>query len=300
MELKPQNQQPNSITMSKQQFELIEKRIFYLVINQIEKGINVQKSMFSGNLTVSVPIRMLNDNNYNRIRDAAKALQKRQIWIKDDPKNKEFDVITPFPRIRSNGNVLEVTLFEDTINYFAELGKGYTSYQLMSALSLSSKFSQRIYEMISRFKDTGHWGPISILEFKTLLFIEDKYLEISMFRKRVLETAKKEILEKTELGFNYELIRKGKKYTHIAFTIYKKRSSPDSELRQSINTELDERSSRCSSELRELGIIDRELIAQIIENHQEDFWPWLHKLKTGQLPNLKNPSGHLLTSLGLK
>lgn len=297
-EFKSINRQPNSLTMSKQNFDALEKRLLYLVVNQLEAGINIQQSIFKEDLTVSVPIKFMNNKNYNLIRNAAETLQTRQIWIKDDPKSKEFTVITPFPEIKVKNSILHVTLYKKTIKYFIELKQGYTSYQLKNALSLNSKFSQRFYEMISRFKDTGHWGPIKISELKELLSIENKYnKDASMFKKRVLDIARSEILEKTELGFNYELIKKGKKYTHISFTIYKQR-------RNANNTDQSQQQSTkqqaCIHELNLLGITDSNIINSILHDHQTEFWSWLHSFKTGKFSNVKNPAGYLLTTLGIK
>ncbi|MEM6737047.1 MAG: replication initiation protein [Bacteroidota bacterium] len=298
--LKKTNRQPNSITMSKQQFEVIEKRIMYLVINQVKTGRNIQEDVFKENLTVLVPIKHLGDTNYERIRSAAKSLSKRQIALKDDKRNKTFDYITPFPRIKTtNNSYLEVTILADTIPYFAELNKGYTNYLLASALSLHSKHSQRIYEIISRFKDTKFFGPIPISEFREMLSIEDSYKEISMLKARVLEPARNEIAEKTELGFNYVLTKTGRKYTHIKFTIYGQAPKDQQLLKFAEDFRDDDKSERCKVLLKALGIIRDDLVNEIVNYQQKEFWEWHYKYSTGALKVSKNPAGLLLTTLGL-
>jgi hypothetical protein len=294
--LNTQNRQPNNITMSKQNFDALEKKILYLVINQLDTGLNIQQSIFDKDITVSIPIRYLNNTNYNLIKTAAETIQKKQIRFVDDPQKKEFTTITPFPVISVKNSILHVTIYSKTIQYFIDLKKGYTSYQLKNALALNSKFSQRFYEMISRFKDTGHWGPIKIDLLKELLTIEDKYSDTNMLKKRVLDVAKEEILAKTELGFNYELIKKGRKYTHISFTIFTQRKSTNTES----HIETNQKDSSCLIELKKLGITNTDITNKIICDFQSEFWSWLHQYKTGQFEHVKNPSGYLLTTLGLK
>ena len=217
--VKVNNRQPNTITMARMDLEVVEKRLMYYVLNNIETGINMQPELFNKNIHVNIPIKLLGETNYTRIRNAAEKLQSRKIWLKDNPKSKEFEVIIPFPKIKANRETIELTVLSDILPYFAELKNGYTEYKLKAAIALTSKYSQRFYEFLSRWKDVGYWGPKSIEEIKEMLFIEDKYSDIFLFKKKVLNVAQKELRKKTEISFEYALIKEGRKYTKIEFFI---------------------------------------------------------------------------------
>ena len=296
--IKVNNRQPNNITMARMDFEVIEKRLMYYVLNNIETGMNVQPELFNKNVTVNIPIKLLGETNYARIRNAAEKLQSRQIWLKDDPKQKKFDVITPFPRIQANREYIELTVFSDILPYFAELKNGYTEYRLKAAIALTSKYSQRFYEFLSRWKDVGYWGPVQIDKLKELLFIEDKYSDIYLFKKKVIDIAKKELAKKTEISFKYNLIKEGRKYTKIEFFIT---HHPENDDLAKVDEYIkDEKDKRCKTILKEEFNITREdLIKTIVSEKQQDFWRWYHKYKTGVVKVKNNPAGLLLKTLGI-
>jgi plasmid replication initiation protein len=92
------------------------------------------------------------------------------------------------------------------------------------ALSLDSKFSKRIYEMLSQFRSTGIWR-VSVQELKERLKLydpktgEEQYGMWSAFEKYVIKVAQQEIGEYTDITFEYNLKKTGKKITDIEFTI---------------------------------------------------------------------------------
>ena len=73
--------------------------------------------------------------------------------------------------------------------------------------------------MLSQYKDTGVLY-ISIKELKLRLGLLDehnereKYKNFNMFRKKVLEVAKKELQEKADITFTYDQEKTKNKYTH--------------------------------------------------------------------------------------
>jgi plasmid replication initiation protein len=100
--------------------------------------------------------------------------------------------------------------------YLFELRQNFTTYQLELALILKSKFSKRMYEMLSQFKNTGIFR-ISVLDLKERLSLynpktkEEQYEKWSAFDKYVLKIAHKEINKHTDIQFEYEAIKTGTK-----------------------------------------------------------------------------------------
>ena len=97
----------------------------------------------------------------------------------------------------------------------------------------------RFYEVISEQKKTINY---SIDNLKKMFSIENKYQDTNNFIKRVVDSAKKELDEKSPYTFHYEKIKTGKKITSLRFVpIYQ--SQFDSELiqRKNLNKQMSNR-----------------------------------------------------------
>lgn len=210
------NRQPNIITRSNDQMSLIEKRVLYLVINQMETGISVQKDLFK-NLEFSIPLKELNDTNYGRIKKALTELQSRKILIVDDFAAKKFTSIIPFPYVSINKSVVTLKMLGDVVPYFVELKAGFTKYELEAVLSLTSVYSQKLYELCSRWKDKKMW-VVPLDEIKMLLNAEN-YARYPDFRRSVLELAVEEISRKTDIKVSFTPLKESRKYVAIEFKI---------------------------------------------------------------------------------
>lgn len=302
--IKEINQQPNTLTLAEYNFSLIEQRIMYLIINQIEKGIDMSEDLFR-NKTFTIPIKHLGETNFKRVKEAAKNLMNKKIVPADD--NQRYEAVVPFPKISvENGGQIEITMFAEVLPLFAELKNGYTQYRLNAALSLRSTYSQRLYEMLCRFKDTGMWKKVKIESLrKKIGLTEDQYTQFGMFRKRVLDRAMKEINEKTDISFTYELHKSHNKYTYVTFYIDYGKVAKQIPKELDKLTELvskDERSKRALDYLVEYKIIDPKIQYLILTDYQAEFWKWNFEWKNlpqYQKTKVMNPAGKLLKDLGI-
>lgn len=162
--------------------------------------------------------------NHQQVRQAARKLLTRVCTI-----------------AKANGNLLDVTMISDSeyiegAGYFKigispqlrpylfELNANFTKYRLRMFGALRSKYSKRIYKMLSQFKSTGVMR-ISVEELKTRLKLLDSktgretFKVWTIFVNKVLEVAKQEINESTDLRCTYEAQKTGRKFTHLTFKI---------------------------------------------------------------------------------
>ena len=103
--------------------------------------------------------------------------------------------------------------------YMLELKELYTSYKLDNVLSLKSKYSIRIYEILKSnlYKKNIQ---IEIEELKNMVAAKEKaYLIYNNFKNRVLIRAQKELKHKSDISFTFEEIKTGRKVTSIKFYI---------------------------------------------------------------------------------
>lgn len=242
--------QPNSFTYSNQQFTTIEKRIIYNVLCRMDSGINVQPELFSKNMKFSFNWKDL-QSDYNDVRAALIKLQSRKLIFNDDYKNQELDSLAPFYRVKMLNGIVSIGVVDEAVPFFLELKQGFTQFQLKAALSLESKYSQRLYELLcskiwregGKPNTVNHWRGVDISELRTMLGIEpNKLKQKSEFEDRVLKIAQNEIRQKADIDFEYKFdedTKQGKQYTSITFTVYPRQNGAEwHELRMEIKDEV--------------------------------------------------------------
>jgi plasmid replication initiation protein len=102
---------------------------------------------------------------------------------------------------------------EDARPYFFDLKNNFTLLELKSVLSCSSKHAKRLYSLACQWRGTGG-HTYSVGELKEMLGLKDpkgkeseQYKQIGQFKEKVLDIAKKQINEHTDIVFDYELIK---------------------------------------------------------------------------------------------
>jgi plasmid replication initiation protein len=105
--------------------------------------------------------------------------------------------------------------------YFLNLTKNFTQYYFENIARLKSSFSIRIYELLKQYEKIGKIKK-SLIDLRFFLNIEDnKYLKYNDFKRFIILTAQKELKEKTDIYFDFEEIKKGRKTAEINFIIIK-------------------------------------------------------------------------------
>lgn len=116
--------------------------------------------------------------------------------------------------------------FEERLEpHIRDFAGNFTKYQLRQIQQLPSGHSIRIYEILRMaYNKSRGQAPYqsTVSEIKAMLGIkQDTYALFSNFRKKVLEVAKRDLEEQTDLKFEYETIRSGRKIASIRFFIEK-------------------------------------------------------------------------------
>jgi plasmid replication initiation protein len=214
------NYQPNTLTLSRQEYTLNERKIVAFIINQIDHT----QEYRGQNLSFQIPIQEISHHmDYKDIKKAALALQKKQIGYEIEETD-EFEYITPFPRISYNKNkngLLEVTIFNDVVPFFIELGKRYTRYSLEVFLSFDSIYAQKMYEILTMEYRQGKGRKafkMTMVDLQNTL--GSFYTDFYDFKRKVMVVAQKEIFDKADMVFEYNIARKeGKKVVELEFII---------------------------------------------------------------------------------
>ncbi|MES9885518.1 MAG: replication initiation protein, partial [Candidatus Sedimenticola sp. 6PFRAG1] len=113
--------------------------------------------------------------------------------------------------------------------YIIDLAGRFTQYELAQVGNLSSAHSIRIYELLIQYKNSRHGVPPILLDdFKARLGIEGKYSKWGDLKKRVIDPAKKELEQYSDIEFTYSAQRgRANKVLGIQFDVnYEKGQLP--------------------------------------------------------------------------
>ncbi len=293
--------QDNALTAARYEMTALEKNIMYAVMSQIEDTDVATKcyKIAINDISQHTDRRLRNDD----FRDAITRLLTRDFTIKtQDGKFLQATFISSAEYDTEGGVEIEIGI--KLRPYLFALKKNFTIFGLEIAMSLTSKYSKRLYEMLCQFKSTGILR-LSVLELKERfqLVSEDgveQYSRWSNFEKNVLQTAQNEINEKADFKFDYKLKKQGRKITAVEFIFRKSppASGPIQTTATSISVVtpppvLDPKHERMLERLRLYGL-GTEPIARIVAKHpQSVINKALYDLDCNK-EGVKSPAAYLL------
>lgn len=199
----------------------------------------------------------VNPKTANReIRDACDRLFNRYVsikteqgefktrWVQDITKydqewalyNREFFINTIGEDPDEDDCILAaITFSRSVIPYLTELKSNFTQYMLSDVKGFSSAYSFRIFEFMMQFKATG-FVKIGLKEFRQRLDLGDKYPATKDLRVYVIDTAIKEINEKSPYTAKYDLLKTGRKFTHLELRFKLKAKAIEYKIERDPNT----------------------------------------------------------------
>ena len=236
--LKLVSREPLILLLSKNDFTAIERKIYWAILSQMIQGFNVSPDLFQ-NKEFTISLDSLQETNRSRVKSAIVKIVQRKLYY-ENPKGDEFEIVTPFPYAKYEGSKgrIRLTMLANVVPYFMELKNGYSEFELFAALSLSSEYSQKLYPLLSRWKDTGIWNNVEIEQLKDTLRATH-YNRFVHFKQRVLDQAVKEINEKTDIEISIDYKKTGRIVTHLTFNILSKSKKEQINAALAVKEEMD-------------------------------------------------------------
>lgn len=221
--------QDNNLIDSPRFFSLQEQRLFIFLVSKLNPE-NPEDITFR--LPVVEFAKALGIDEKDAIRDLkriTKDLMKRVIEIKkqtqDGGKSTAFLHIVSYAEYWHGKCYADIKISDEIAPYLFQLKERFTTYKLTQITRLSSIYAIRIYEILKKYEKIG-FRKLFIDELRKILAIKDfQYKRFNDFSKGVLEIAKKEINAKTDLEIDYKLIKNGRKFEVIEFSIHSKDST---------------------------------------------------------------------------
>lgn len=163
-------------------------------------------------------------SKYTEVPKITKELMKKVFEIEEG--NKLIQVAWLSSAVYEKGSGYVELEFSPRLKpYMLQLGTLFTQYKLSNILSMRSKYSPRIYEFLkaNEFKKQGYI-EIEIVELRRLLKVEDKYPLYADFKRKIIIQTQKELRKVSDISFEFEEIKTGRKVTSIKFYIKSKKT----------------------------------------------------------------------------
>lgn len=235
--LQPLSQDPHSLkgrqvvqsyiaTTAMYDFNVYEKRVMYNLVklaqSQIE-GVTISDNMhrishdLKGYVHITLPVSDFladdDDKNHRRIKEALKSLHRKTFEYLDDEVWECISIIA-LPKIALHSRQVSFIVDSRVWDVLLDFSRGFSRYDIEVAFRLESCYSMRFYELMACQKE-----PItySIDALRRIFRLEDKYAFTKDFIRRVVESSKAELDQKSPVSFTYSPVKDGKKITRLTF-----------------------------------------------------------------------------------
>lgn len=149
----------------------------------------------------------------------------------DLPDEDAYIVIPLFDRITYHTGSKKIQArISESAAYYINIDTPFTQYYLSDYLSLSSKYSQALFERLKKWEKKGRWET-QLPELRKLLLFPVGYLKnMGQLKRKVLEPVRKELREKTNFIFSYTINKikasNNETFINVIFTIGKQEEKP--------------------------------------------------------------------------
>jgi plasmid replication initiation protein len=218
----------NSLINSLYDLSLQEQRIVLILISMVNPREDQDFRSYEMSVDMFMKIVGVEGKAYHKELDLiTDKLMKRSFRI-DDPDGGWLKINwLSSCRYKKGEGSIELEISTKLRPYLLDLKSHYTSYRLKNILPLRSGYSIRIYELLKQYETIGE-RYLTLEEMRTLMEISDKeYPLYANFKKKVILKAQKELLEKTDLCFDFKEKKKVRKIIGIYFFIKRNEQKED-------------------------------------------------------------------------
>ncbi|AFK94369.1 MULTISPECIES: replication initiation protein [Thermoanaerobacterium] len=182
-----------------------EFKDYYITINEFAELMDINLSSNTG--------------LYTRLKRLSGQLLSKRITIHEPDGDLQANWFSSIKYFNNEGKM--AFSFDPKLKkYYLQL-KQYTKYRLKNIAGLKSQYSIRMYEILKQYEKIGE-RTLTIKELKDMFQIGvNEYKLYGDFKRKVLLPAQKEINKKTDLSFEIEEIKTGRKVTSLKFIISK-------------------------------------------------------------------------------
>ena len=202
--------QHNTITSGRYDFSACQLDVLFMLLASLDESDELGKEY---HIRVK-DIELITGRkwNYQQLKEGNADMMSRVFEIQETTGLRQIVLFTDVKYLDGTGSFF-MRINDSARPYFFDLKNNFTLLELKSVLSCTSKHAKRLYSLACQWRGTGG-HTYNLGEFKEMLGLKDpkgkekeQYTELSTLKRQVLEIAKKQINEHTDIVFDYELLK---------------------------------------------------------------------------------------------
>lgn len=208
--------QSNNLILATHRMNINQMRLFFYACSQYQGDLNIEVSIDDVNRVLAYQ----GGNQRELVKETIPTLMRNALVHIDDENGERWSVAITDSYIKKDNKTVNFT-FNKSIQKELEELRGYTWMYLSQLTGMSSTYSVRLYEFFAMrlgTMNTKETFDFDINKLRLYLDCVNKYSQFEAFDRRVLQQAKKEINEKTNIKMSYKKIKTGRSITSIKFT----------------------------------------------------------------------------------
>jgi plasmid replication initiation protein len=213
----------NCLIEANYRLNLTEQRVIFTLCSKIKTiDENFQEYKFKVSDFMSL-IEIKDKSKYDVIPKVCGNLMKRVLRIIDDKKILIVSWLSSAEYIKGSGEV--ILSFDPKLKpYLLQLKSDFTKLDAREFYQLRSFYAQRIYELLKQYEKIGE-RIFRIDELRKILGILDtEYKKYNDFKRNVIFVSQKELKSYTNIEFDFEEVKEGRKIVAIKFKISKNKT----------------------------------------------------------------------------
>lgn len=209
----------NQLINARYSLTVAEIRLFLMMVAQVEKDDHDFKPYRIRIQDYAKAVGTQSKSHYKEIREAAQNLISRIADIpRDDGGWLKVAFLSSAEYFKGEG-MLELCFDPKLKPYLLELKSRFTAYDIRNVLTLQSSYSIRIYELLKQFEKIGE-RTFRVDQLKEVLGISSRqYKRYNDFKRFVIQQAYQDLKRHTDINFEYEEIKEGRRIASIRFII---------------------------------------------------------------------------------
>ena len=231
----------NELVEGRYKFDMWETRVFTKMVSMIRRD---DKDFKDYRIYIKDVMEEYGFDNskstYQRIKIGAEKLMRKIIRTVGEDENGELiELTTPIVAgiqnpvsVREDGAYVEVSFHPKMKPLLLQLQSRFTTYDIRNVLRLPSTYSTRIYELLKQYEKIGKRsidldtlkemvGVIELVRKGDKEVFEDTYPLYGNFKQKVILKAQRDLEKYTDIRFDFEPVKTGRRVTGLKFRIYK-------------------------------------------------------------------------------